>query len=427
METQYVHPENGAELRRQDVYSISENAALADDRTLWELLRTMPGSTTPDKLIIPYANRQLDAPGAATSNAILWGNTADAIVHVMPFRAIVGSTTTLLTSPIEHVRGMRSGYHVGTSSIYSHLAISANASGNPRWDLVYATVTPDADGDTADILVKSPTTGVVADNPGTVINTKTTVAVAVLAGTPGATPARPSLPSDGGGNYYIALAYVYVPDGFGAASTVLRQRIHEVAPCPTISPSVGAMNCAPADEQHKVGGTVDTQQNGDEPSGPNYYRPGAYLPSTMTGCERIFILLQLGITPHSHVHESYIDRSRDWRYRYFSWKAVGAQGNTSTAGFASDRSASSSAVPSNLHAVEHGFGHSFTPGAIDAASQVVTLFDDTGKILDGTGSTIRIECDTSGALVLNIVDGTPNAQIMIWLDATAQYANFGTV
>lgn len=427
METQYEHPTNGAELRRQDLDSISANAARADDRTLWELIRTMPGSATPDKLVIPYANRQLDAPSGATSNALVWGNTADAIVHVMPFRAIIGSRTVVGTSPIEHMRDMISGYHVGTSALYRSLTIGANASGNPRWDLVYATVTPEANGDTATILVKDPTTGVIASTPGTVINTKTTVTVSVSAGTPASTPTRPNLPSDGGGNYYIALAYVYVPDGFDASSTVVRQRIHEVAPCPVISPTIGAVNFAPADEQHKVGGTVDTQQSGDEPTGPNYYRPGAYLPSTMTGGEKIIILLQLGITPHSHVHESYIDRSRDWRFRYFSWKAVGAQGSTSTAGFASDRSASSSAVPSNLHIVEHGFGHSFTPGAIDAASQVVTLFDDTEHILEGTGATIRIECDSSGALVLNIVDGTPNAQIMIWLEASAQYANFGAV
>jgi len=420
LETKYKHPTNGAEFRSQDADFISETAAMADDRTLWELIRTMPGSSTPDKLVIPYANRQLDAPGAATSNALVWGNTADAIIHVMPFRAIVGSRTVVGTSPIEHMRGMVSGYHVGTSALYRSLTIAANASGNPRWDLVYATVTPDANGDTASILVKDPTTKVVSNTSQTV-NKKNTVIVAVAQGTAAATPEFPTPPSDGAGSYHIALAYVYVPNGFGASSTVLRQYIHEVAPCPQLSPSVGAMSCAPANHQYKPEGTVDTRQSGQAPAGPNYYRPGAYLPSTMTGGERIIVLLQLGTGTDSHQNGDTVDDSRDWRFRYFMWHAVGGSAD----GFASDRGVTvTAAVPRSVHAAMFGFGHSFNQGD----TTVVCKIDDDvdGSILAGTGADVIIYCDTDGALKVRI-DGTPNRQIMIWLDATAPFSNYGTV
>src|SRR5262252_9545316 len=113
MEDKYVHSINGQELRQQDINSVITNAALADDHVLWELFRTLPGSATPDKLIVPFATRNWSKLSGSSSTALIWGNTADAKIHVGPFRAIIGSTTVIGTSPIEHMRGERSGYLLG--------------------------------------------------------------------------------------------------------------------------------------------------------------------------------------------------------------------------------------------------------------------------------------------------------------------------
>ncbi|WP_404902492.1 hypothetical protein, partial [Propionibacterium freudenreichii] len=71
---------------------------------------------------------------------------------------------------------------------------------------------------------KDPGTLVVASN-SRVTYKRTTVTVTTLDGATGVTPVKPTLPADAAGNYYIALAFVWIPAGFGAAQTVLRQYI----------------------------------------------------------------------------------------------------------------------------------------------------------------------------------------------------------
>lgn len=426
MEDRYAHPANGDEFRAQDANSISDNAALADDRILWELFRPVAGSATPDKLIVPYASRTWGAIGAATSNALVWGNTADALVHVMPFRAIVGSTTVIGTSPIEHMRGQRSGYMVGTSTLYRTTAIAANVSGNPRWTLVYAAVTPAASGDTVSIIGKDPITKLVAPHDRA-INTRCTVTIATTDGTPAATPTRPNLPSDGAGTYYIALAYIYVPDGFGGSSPVDKKSIYEVAPCARISPQVGAVSCVPADQQHEAGGTVDDRQ------GPGTdTRPGAYIPSTMVGAEHLCILFQFGYGSPSHMTGDYVDRSRDWRFRYFKWTASGRAGTDPGDALASDHAFSgASPVPYRSDPVEVGMGQSFSASTGAAASTYGPVMylsgSDSAKILGAALATVAIYCDDSDGSLKVTTTGSPGSQIVVWLEATGPYSNFGTI
>ena len=64
MEPKYHSAANGQELQQQDVDSIAEQAALADDRLLWELLRLTPQSATPQKGILTYGKSGWAAEGA---------------------------------------------------------------------------------------------------------------------------------------------------------------------------------------------------------------------------------------------------------------------------------------------------------------------------------------------------------------------------
>ena len=223
-ENEYVHPENGAEVREQDIDLMSHDGALADDRTLWELLRLTHGSATPQKAVLPYGKsggRPDLGPDNATpldSTALVQGNAANGSVYVLPFRAVVGSTFTTNTFYAEYLRGQRSFYLLGSTWHGRTVAIAANASGNPRWTLVYANVTPDGPGDSANYVKKDPGTLLVSLVVAGTVTRKTTVTVTTVDGTPAACPTKPALPADGGGVYKIALAYLWIPNGFKGSS-----------------------------------------------------------------------------------------------------------------------------------------------------------------------------------------------------------------
>ena len=54
-EKKYVHLLDGQEVEEDDLNGISENAALADDRVLAELVRVRPyNGTSPSRGIMPY-------------------------------------------------------------------------------------------------------------------------------------------------------------------------------------------------------------------------------------------------------------------------------------------------------------------------------------------------------------------------------------
>jgi hypothetical protein len=428
-ENRYQHPESGAELRRQDVDSISDNAGFADDRTLWEMLRLTTGSATPDRAILPYGKRGWAKESGFDSTAMIHGNTADGSVRVMPFRAIIGSIET--SDMLGKLRDMRSGYLVGASTQKTVVPLSPNSSGNPRWDLVYVTVALEANGDSADYIKKDPATKAITEENG-VISKKATVTVDVVTGTPGASPARPALPADAGGSYTIALAYVWVPDAFGVSSAVVRSRIHEVAPCYPIHSATGAASMAPANQQHEVGGTVYTNQG---TATDQSVQPGAYLPPTMVGKESIQILVQLGFAPTSHVDGDVVDDSRDWRFRYFKWIAALQASTTNATALASDRNFTPSAPTGSaaFSSVASGVGQSYR----DDNASLIVVADGTGAalvlnatnaagIMTGTNKVVIYVRNTDGALVFKRT-GSDGFNGVIWLDASGVYSNFGTV
>jgi hypothetical protein len=454
MERRYIRALSGAEVRDQDLILMSDDAALADDRVLWEMLRLLPGSATPQKGIVPYAASGARVPGAGDgftaamhNTALVQGGTSDGSVRVMPFRAIVGSTTLFASSPIEKLRGIRSGYLVGSSSLYTTVPIAANASGNPRWSLVYVAVSPDAAGDSTTLKVKALIGGAFSD-VSVLLNRITGTAIGVVDGATGSSPVRPSLPADGAGTFYVPLAYLFIPTGFGASSQVHFYEIHESAPVLTVSSALGAPVLEPANQGYAIGGVVDLAQN---PNRNAANRTGAYLPSTMVGGVSRFILLQLGLSPVSHADGAVVDSSIDWRQRYFTWRVFVGAGTTSATAFVSDRNGTGAAgvstrAPSGFASsglggpgvnTMTGWGQSFFndyPSAVIATCSgvAVALGGKTAPAdpslplvtaLGNTGNDIILYVEsTTGSLILKKV-GSPSGQVLIWLDATAQYSN----
>lgn len=434
MEKQVQILTEGDELQLNDVNRVGEAAGLADDRVFAELLRMKPYGST-QKAILPYAVSGGAAYTGLTSTALVQGNTADSRVRVMPFRAFVSSLDNATTT--EEVRGIRSGLLAGSSTVYTIATIAANGAGDPRWTLVYAVVTPDASGVAENRYNKDPGTLVVTSN-SRVTYLRTTVTVTTLDGATAATPTRPSLPADAAGNYYIALAYVWVPAGFGAAQTVLRQYIQEVAPCLSLSAATGCVSLEVANQQFTAGGVVDTLQL----DATQQYRPGAYLPATMQGGVARVLAFQVGLAPESHVDGSIADDSIDWRFRYFKWTVAVRNGATSASGFASDRQATGahlcpSAIFSVLGAeVTTGMGQSFvndtalgvawTAAPVNPVGAAVYLNLTTVSALGAANSFAMLFVDTSGRLIFKM-QAPVSAQILVWLEATAPYSNYGTV
>lgn len=444
MEKQNVVEINGREVTVTDINLLGETGALADDRVLWELLRLLPNDTAgaaAQKGIIPYGLNGWRRPAAEKSTALVFGEQANGKIHVQAFRAIIGSLTGQATSGLERVRNIRSGYHAPTTGNYRDIALTTNLEGNPRWDLLYAVVTPNAVGDSAERYFKDITTEVISHGP-VVINRRTTVTLAVEVGVPGAAPARPSLPADTATTFYIPLAYIWVAHGFVAGSgTIPRAAIYEVAPCLPIHTATGAVSLAPANHQHKQGGTVDNEQSG----AISATRPGAYLPPTMVGGESRIVLLQLGLAPTSHDTLALVDDSVDWRWRLFRWTAFAQNGNAAAQAFASSRAVTgnqptpsatfTSGTDWTYEAI--GFGQSFLDdtGTLDgtwaatANSHGLAMFIDSTNKLKVLGATKYIGLyvhATTGALHVKYAGG-PAGQIVIWLEASAPYSNYGVL
>lgn len=438
METQYQHTENGQEVRQQDINSMSGAGAIADDRVLWELFRTAPFDSAPQKAVIPSGTDGWPDPATTNSTALVHADPVGGRVRVRPCRVIVGSTDT---TGLDRIRNIRSGYlQPDTDEDYQVLAISNNAAGNPRWTLVYAKIEPNKDGDSANVIVKDPSTGVAAQQT-VVLNLKTSVTIGTVDGAAAGSPTRPSLPADGAGAYYVALAYCLIPAGFNSGTVLGRERIAEVAPVVTLNSATGAMTLRPANQQHKVGGTVDTNQSG---GGASQYRPGAYLPSTMVGGEQRIILIQNHLSPASHADGDVVDDSCDWRFRYFKWSIFAKSGNTTAAAFASDRQATGTAlVPSAWGAAAASSGGF---GTFTLTGMGQSFVDDSSGVLstpvtDGYGAVLALRAanfslisgilllyvrDTDGALIVRF-EGTVDIQIFIWLEATGPYSNHGVL
>lgn len=317
----YLHSVDGQEVQESDVNLIAAEAARAEDWVLAELLR-LPAlnGTTVSKAIIPSGTY-----GSRTQ--LMAANGASGSVLLSPFRAVVGSRTALgavTTDPTGDPTTMLA-WRDGRSSVYAisdngttfghAVPFTANASGNPRWDLVYVALTVDANAAADTRFVKGPsaTTGTATSIVDRIVQS---TSINVLAGTPGATPALPTLPADNlaGGVFNIAIGFVWIPTGFGGASTVLPNNIAITAPMVPLASQTGVVSCGPASA---------TTPNGGDPAvmtttwGTAGARPDWMVASDMVGGVERFVMIDANASTPSIVDTGLVDQSIDWRKRMF--------------------------------------------------------------------------------------------------------------
>lgn len=427
---------DGQAIIQSDYNLLGEVSSLADDRLLAELLRMTPfnGSS---------ATRGILRAGHSTSGntALVAPNGASGSVLVSPFRAVIGGRTAVATDAQKAWRDIRSALSVaeGATALTQAVSLAANASGNPRWDLVYAQVTIDANGPTTSRLVKDPSSGVVAAQTIAQFS-RCTVTLGVVTGTAAASPVWPTITSDAGSNYYIPLAYVRVPNGFSASSTVLTKDIAEKAPVLSIGESA-------------TGGRVSVQTSSHELStarqqawGSSGNRPNIWMPPTMSGGESLIAYLDFSDATSSnwsHQDNDVVD-ARDWRGRLcFGFVAVRAS-TGSPPGF----STSLDAAPAwNTAAGAQGFPDSTNPNYMEASggtnasaalicgqtinsrsggTQAYVVYADGTSFVGLGNNVVRLYCDFSdgGKLKVGGLSADPGrCHMMFWINWSAPYAN----
>jgi hypothetical protein len=421
MEKRYQHTVNGQSVLTADLNVLGESSALADDRVFAELFRLAPyDGATISRGVLPYG-----------SGAVVAAAGASGSVSVRPFRALVGSRTAVATDAKKNWRDIRSAIGVGTTTLAQTVALAANATGNPRWDLVYAAVAVDANSASITRKVKDPTTKAIAGQ-SLVTTLETVVTLGVVAGTAGASPAFPSLPADSGGTYYISLAHVRIPNGFGASSTVAAKDIDEVAPILPVSTATGASSLRPANQHNVIGGVAisgagtSTANGALKWSGSSATRPGLYLPPSMSGSESLIIEIDLGNASSanwSHQNADIVDNSRDWRNRFWRWHAHVGSGATNAGKFPGGAATvigySSEGTPGFANDADYvahasGLGSSFDSSGTDAAVAIVSASGPAAtQAPSGTSNIstyamapatrVRLYVDTAtGALLVNM-------------------------
>jgi hypothetical protein len=315
LERRYIMPVNGQQLVQADLNLLGETSALADDRVLAELFRMRPYDGATHRAVIPF-----HVEGAG-NESIVCPNGTTGTVKVNPFRAVIGSRTPVGTNAKDNYRDIRSTICVGASTLAQTATFAAAPSaGNARWDLVYASVTVDANGPTITRKVKNPTSGIVTGTPIPQYR-HTTVSLGVVTGTPATAGDAlfPAAPADSGSTYVIPLAYVLIRDTYGPSFEFKGIRIMNVAPVLSLSRATGAVSARPATGQHAL--SIDMQGEMSDIGGIN---ATTFMPTSMVGAETLYVALDFSSGSelfHSHTQGDVID-SGDWRGRICFWSAV---------------------------------------------------------------------------------------------------------
>lgn len=423
MENQFQLANNGQSVLKADLDGLGETSGLADDRVLAELFRLTPyDGATVARGILPYGS------SATASVGTIVPNGASGTVLVEPFRAVVGSRTAVATDAKKNWRDIRSAIGIGTTTLAQTISLAANASGNPRWDLLYAAVS--VDGNNASVLrkVKDPTTKVITEQ-SVVTTLATTVAIGVVAGTPAASPDWPAVPADAGSTYYIVLGYVRVPNGFSAASTVLPTDIADQAPVVSLSHVTGASSLQIANGQYTVGG-AQLSAAMVQAWGASGTRPRIYLPPSTSGGDELLVAVDLS-TGNTSIATGGVVDSRDWRNRICKWTAgIGVAYSAGTVDFVW-KAPSLLALPGSLsekntsqaagsQGAVHGVGATLLNGFI-----VAYLFGDNVPVMPN-GSIVYLFVDHADGGKLKITySGAPNCQLLFWIQFTAPWGNAG--
>lgn len=439
----------GQEEQRPDRNLASAVGALADDRVLAEELRLLPfdgGGQGVYKCVLGYSTSVSGGQGTrpGRSPIVVPTGSANGSVLINPFRAVIGSRNLVNAAPspnptsdgnaLANWRDVRSGIFVGgASSLTLTQSIAANASGNPRWDLIYATVAVDANQNTVTRRVKDPNTGSIS-TPSVPQYVLSPVTISVLQGTPAATPTTPTLPADSAGNYNVPLAYVRVPNGFGAGSTVVTTDIRATTLGNTgvpVSPfrELGTGTLKPASGNNDDAGTyaIRSAFRWNAAAGG---RPGPFLPPDWVGFHQVIAEIDCSDPSSanwSHNEGDVVDDSFDWRNR-----VVIAFTQAGPSKFANDGTAAGIAlVPSayggiNWFPLHTTFGQTFVSDSyVNGTSVLVSPNGPVWQTQSGMngGSEIDLYCDMStGKLKVHIV-GNPGARLFVWLLVAAQFPN----
>lgn len=437
---------SGQGIQLTDHATLGAVAGLADDRVFAELLRLgQLGINGPSRAAIPYSTQQQS--GIAPSNAPIVqpsGHT-DGSVFLFPFRAIVGPRNASNAAPSPNPAGVwgqtndmaswrdvRSGVYAQTSNGYgfpliTSVGFAANASGNPRWDLVWAAIQVNANGPVVTRRIKSPSSGVLtATAIPQYLNSP--VSIGVTAGTPGATPTPPLLPADSAGFYYVPLAWVRIPNGFVTGlSTIAPKDIRSTVTAANVGGG-GATNSRfrnlsepfqvePATGNNDASGTTLAAYPWNASAGG---RPICFMPPDMIGGRQIIIEVNAKSAPPSHGSTSVVDASIDWRNRF---TLCHAQFNTGAGSFAND----GGDFPSNLGA---GGGFRQMGNTLTADSSLVggapTVFYASSVAQPGfiaSGAVCGLYLDNTGILRWYANGTSPQVHAFFWLMASGQFPN----
>lgn len=414
MEDRYQHTINGQTVLQTDLNVMGETSALADDRVLAELLRMEPyNGSAVRKGILPHAH------ATSSTTALVAPETGTGSVLVYPFRAFVGPRTAASSDPKKNWRDIRSAIAVAESQqLYQRVNLSANSSGNPRWDLIWAAVAVDANTTEVTRKRKDPATRAITST-SVVTRLATTVTLGTTVGTAAASPVWPAVPADAAGVYYIPIAYVRIPNGFISSSTVLTTDIAIQAPILRISRAAGVPSVSVADQCHTVS-TAEQQSWGSSGT-----RKRMWMPPDLTGGDQLVVIIDASDASSanwSHQNNGVVD-SRDWRNRltrYVICCDSGTDGNlfghfpwNHTSGFLTPAGTS----VSTTNAV--GIGQTFRSDIGNAAGATGSSF-----VAMDDGAFVNLYCDTAdGGKLKAAISGSPNCVVIFWIDFTAPFTN----
>jgi len=424
---------NGVEVQNSDIALLGQTAGLADDRVLAELLRIPPFVSVVAKAILPYTIA--DTP--FTPGTVMPTGSANGSVSILPFRAVVGSRTSIATNALNSWRDIRSGIFIppGNATLNMTQPISANSSGNPRWDLVYATLTVDAPTNQVQRRVKDPST-----SNQSIVSVyqylSQPVTIAVQAGTPAATPTIPALPADSGSSYNIPLAAVRVPNGFGPTTTVLPSDIRDQAPLAPLANSTGATTVRPANGNNDGAGTYATDAAFQWPTTSAANRSPVFLPPTLLGGEQLIVEIDAVNSAHpSHANGSIVDNTVDWRNRFFlvfaqldkSSLAFPWANDPSGAGVQRQPLGSILTLSGTTGTNDIRIANSFWGDAFFASGQATLYTANNAQfpsIIPG-GASVGVYVDMStGAMKCALSATSPTARLFLWIMSSAQFPNF---
>lgn len=384
---------DGQGVQQQDLNLAFREAALADDAVLAELLRLAPfNESAVAKAVVPYGV-------AGVNGAMVAPNGASGSVLLQPHRVVVGARTAVSATPgtaTLNWKDVRSRAYAPTddnATLGHKVSFVANASGNPRWDVVCMRFDVDQNGPTASRNVRAPgTSATVAPVATPVVPNLTQVLTpTIIQGTPASSPAVPAITADvpgATGTYYVPIAAVLIPNGFGATTTVLGEWIQMLAPIVPLSTAFGAVVARPPNRLSSALSSALMQTWGASGT-----RPTMALPCTRTGGVRMSFPFDATTATPPILDGAVLDDSMDWRGRTFTVKCSGRAGATQ---FATQHGAASGAIP------QAG------GGAVSTTQEGQSSEDDSAAVL-GVGSRNAGVVFFAANAQLSLVNAGPNA------------------